>query len=320
MGRRERNATPREGSNRAEKLAAQRARAEAGAAAGSRPFEGMASECDIVALRQFVPSATAPLKVAGANREVRLATVLPGASYAMVREEDDGVVGYAALQTSTRPAEPGAALAGAARFAADAPVGEALAEPVDGALLEVLDAAAPLEITVHKDFDWWLSGDVDASTRQLVEQANSLITPAARIDLGADGVGAPWWADTGSKAHLRWVHPAPEDELMAARRACTPPAGSPWARARGSPARSAPTACWFRSSTSTASRTPTSGWPAPSNWASGWPRPWPTPPNSPPRSGARATACAAGRCRCSQPVNFSPSWPDRYATSVLRMS
>lgn len=216
MGRRERNATPREGSNRAEKLAAQRARAEAGAAAGSRPFEGMASECDIVALRQFVPSATAPLKVAGANREVRLATVLPGASYAMVREEDDGVVGYAALQTSTRPAEPGAALAGAARFAADAPVGEALAEPVDGALLEVLDAAAPLEITVHKDFDWWLSGDVDASTRQLVEQANSLITPAARIDLGADGVGAPWWADTGSKAHLRWVHPAPEDELMAA--------------------------------------------------------------------------------------------------------
>ncbi|BDD80450.1 hypothetical protein TPB0596_02130 [Tsukamurella pulmonis] len=216
MGRRERNATPREGSNRAEKVAAQRARAEASAAASSRPFEGLAAECDIVALRNFVPSATAPLKVSGANREIRLATVLPGAAQALVREDSDGVIGYAALQTATRPLQPGAALAGAARFAADAEVGEALSEERDGALLEVLDAAAPLEVTVHKDFDWWLAGDADAQTRQLVEHANSLITPAARIDLGADGVGAPWWADTGSKAHLRWVHPAPEDELMAA--------------------------------------------------------------------------------------------------------
>ncbi len=216
MGRRERNATPREGSNRAEKLAAQRARAEASTADTSRPFEGLAAECDIVALRNFVPSATAPLKVAGANREIRLATVLPGAAQALVREEADGVIGYAALQTAVRPLQPGAALAGAARFAADASVGEALSEESDGALLEVLDAAAPLEITVHKDFDWWLAGEADAQTRQLVEHANSLITPAARLDLGADGIGAPWWADTGSKAHLRWVHPAPEDELMAA--------------------------------------------------------------------------------------------------------
>lgn len=216
MGRRERNATPREGSNRAEKLAAQRARAEASTADTSRPFEGLAAECDIVALRNFVPSATAPLKVAGANREIRLATVLPGAAQALVREEADGVIGYAALQTAVRPLQPGAALAGAARFAADASVGEALSEESDGLLLEVLDAAAPLEITVHKDFDWWLAGEADAQTRQLVEHANSLITPAARLDLGADGIGAPWWADTGSKAHLRWVHPAPEDELMAA--------------------------------------------------------------------------------------------------------
>lgn len=216
MGRRERNATPREGSNRAEKLAAQRARAEASVADTGRPFEGLAAECDIVALRNFVPSATAPLKVVGANREIRLATVLPGAAQALVREEADGVIGYAALQTAVRSLQPGAALAGAARFAADASVGEALSEESDGALLEVLDAAAPLEVTVHKDFDWWLAGDADAQTRQLVEHANSLITPAARLDLGADGIGAPWWADTGSKAHLRWVHPAPEDELMVA--------------------------------------------------------------------------------------------------------
>ena len=216
MGRRERNATPREGSNRAEKLAAQRARSADDAVAARRPFEGLAAECDLVALRQFVPSATAPLAVQGSSRDVRLATVLPGASFALVREESDGPVGYAALQTSVRPEDPAAALAGSARFAADTAPGEALAEPTDAVPSEVLDTAAALEITVHSDFDWWLAGETDAQTRQLVEHANSLITPAARLDLGADGVGAPWWADTGSKAHLRWVHPAPEDELMAA--------------------------------------------------------------------------------------------------------
>lgn len=216
MGRRERNSTPREGSNRAEKVAARRARTEQETAATSRPFEGLAAECDIVALRQFVPSATAPLAVTGNSRDVRLATVLPGAAFGLVREEADGVVGYAALQTSIRPLDPGAALAGSARFAADAEAGQPLTEERDGALLEVLDPAATLDITVHKDFDWWLAEGTDAQTRQLVEHANSLITPAARLDLGADGTGAPWWADTGSKAHLRWVHPAPEDELMAA--------------------------------------------------------------------------------------------------------
>ncbi|ADG76788.1 hypothetical protein TPAU25S_03498 [Tsukamurella paurometabola] len=216
MGRRERNATPREGSNRAEKVAAQRARSAESAAAARRPFEGLAAECDLIALRQFVPSATAPLAVSGSSREIRLATVLPGASFALVRDEAEGTVGYAALQTSVRPEDPAAALAGAARFAADADTGEVLSEPAGGVITDVLDDGAALDITVHTDFNWWLAGEPDAQTRQLVDHANSLITPAARLDLGADGVGAPWWADTGSKAHLRWVHPAPEDELMAA--------------------------------------------------------------------------------------------------------
>ena len=32
----------------------------------------------------------------------------------------------------------------------------------------------------------------------------------------ADGVRAAYWVDTGSKAHLRWVRPEPEDALLAA--------------------------------------------------------------------------------------------------------
>ena len=38
----------------------------------TRPFEGLAAECELVALREFVPSATAPLPLR--DGEVTLAT------------------------------------------------------------------------------------------------------------------------------------------------------------------------------------------------------------------------------------------------------
>ena len=51
----------------------------------SRPFEGLAAECQLIALREFVPSANAPLPLAEpGNRDVTLATVLPGAAAALV--------------------------------------------------------------------------------------------------------------------------------------------------------------------------------------------------------------------------------------------
>ena len=77
MGKSKRN-TPKPGSNRAERLAQRRATVEAEAAAVTRPFAGLAAECDLVALREFVPAATAPLSVTGEGNAVVLATVLPG--------------------------------------------------------------------------------------------------------------------------------------------------------------------------------------------------------------------------------------------------
>ncbi|WP_425354473.1 DUF5926 family protein, partial [Escherichia coli] len=53
----------------------------------ARPFEGLASEADIVALREFVPAATAPLKLANSDRTVLLCSLLPGAAPALVRED-----------------------------------------------------------------------------------------------------------------------------------------------------------------------------------------------------------------------------------------
>src|SRR6187549_779914 len=57
----------------------------------ARPFEGLPSECDVVALRELVPSATAPLPLTGehSGRTVQLCTLLPTAAPAMVRESGD---------------------------------------------------------------------------------------------------------------------------------------------------------------------------------------------------------------------------------------
>lgn len=72
-----RNSGPKVDSGRAAKLAARQAERDAASGAVNRPFEGLAAECDLVAMREFVPSATAPLPVIGSDRPVTVATVLP---------------------------------------------------------------------------------------------------------------------------------------------------------------------------------------------------------------------------------------------------
>src|SRR5262245_34514878 len=63
--------------------------AGAPAAYVSRPFEGLPSECDIVALRELVPAATAPLTLKDSDRTVQLCSLLPMAAPAMVRDSGE---------------------------------------------------------------------------------------------------------------------------------------------------------------------------------------------------------------------------------------
>src|SRR5690349_17149621 len=56
-----------------------------------RPFEGIRAECDLIAMRELVPAATAPLGfedgVVPDDRAVRLCSLLPAAAPALVRED-----------------------------------------------------------------------------------------------------------------------------------------------------------------------------------------------------------------------------------------
>ena len=185
-----------------------------------RPFDGLAAEPDLIAMREFLPSATAELPLRSSDGgPVTLGSVLPGASAALVRDDGEQLLG---MQTQTRSGDLSADLAGALAWARAAEPGSSL--PVVGPgrrsasgserLQDVLDPDTPLDVTLHKDFSWWLTGEPDAEETAALERANSVILPTERVD--APGVRAAYWVDTGTKAHLRWVRPEPEDRLMGA--------------------------------------------------------------------------------------------------------
>jgi hypothetical protein len=186
----------------------------------SRPFAGLAAECQLVALREFVPSATAPVPLAQpAGRDVTLATVLPTAAAAVVRPDGAALVGLQVLARSgdlsrdlgralswALTAEPGSVL----------PVVSTTAEGEQIRLPDLLRADTPLDVTMYPDFAWWVpgkeppSGEVAAS----LQRANAAIMPTEAVT-GA-GVEAAYWVDAGGKAHLRWVRPEPEEQLLTA--------------------------------------------------------------------------------------------------------
>ena len=180
-----------------------------------RPFEGLAGECELIALREFVPSATAPLTLSvDTDRSVTLATVLPMAAAGLVRADGSAFVG---LQVQTRSSDVGGDLARALRWTLEAKPGEVLGvvgpETEEGErerLQDMLEAKAELEPTLHGDFSWWLpEGEEPAGEVALsLERANSAIMPTERIGPAA------YWVDAGDRAHLRWVRPEPEEQLL----------------------------------------------------------------------------------------------------------
>jgi hypothetical protein len=188
-----------------------------------RPFEGLAAECDLVAMREFLPSATAPLPLRTPSEvPVTIATVLPGACAALVRPNGEIMLG---MQVQTRSGDLSGDLGRALAWARQAEPNSSL--PVVGPglgdgvvrLQDELDLDASLDLTLHSDFAWWIYPNEDGSppsaeVTATLERANSVIMPTEPVV--ADGVHAAYWVDTGSKAHLRWVRPEPEDALLAA--------------------------------------------------------------------------------------------------------
>jgi hypothetical protein len=190
----------------------------------TRPFEGLAGECEWIALREVVPAATAPLTLADpayADRAVTLATVLPMALPAIIRSTGHILVG---LQVHARSGDVSRDIAHTLEQALAAEPGTMLPAgglPGPGARLQdLLDPSVPLVPTLHDDFGFWLAGaggdgadadpTEDPEVQASLERANAAVVPTVRLA----GLDAAYWCQVGEKAHLRWALPYDEDELL----------------------------------------------------------------------------------------------------------
>ena len=183
----------------------------------SRPFAGLASECDVIAMRELVPAATARLHLADSvrtEREVLLCTLLPMAAPALVRE--DGTV-WLALQVQHQFGDPSRDLAAVLQKALESEPGAMIGltdPPGEGLRLQDMVVDEPLDVTVHDGFDFWISDldDSDGALGASLESANAAANPTSRLR----SVEAAYWTNVGTKEHLRWVMPHDEEALLSA--------------------------------------------------------------------------------------------------------
>lgn len=175
----------------------------------ARPFAGRVDETEWVALREIVPAATAPLSVGGVA--VTLSTVLPLAWPGMVTASGTRFLG---LQVASRSGDASRDLAHVLELVVTAAPGTSVA-PLElagpGPRLQDLLDPAPLDVTLHDGFDYWLAGaGDDPDVQESMERANASVVPTARVA----GVTSAYWCRMRERSHLRWVLPEDEEPLL----------------------------------------------------------------------------------------------------------
>ncbi|MEU7824126.1 DUF5926 family protein [Catellatospora sp. NPDC049133] len=184
----------------------------------ARPFAGLAAETELVALRELVPAATAPLTLAPeyaekyGDRQITLATILPMAWPALTKTDGRILLG---LQRHERSGDVNRDLAVALLCALEGEPGAPVNVPPlpgEGPRLGDLLVDAPLDITVHEGFDFWLDADQerDAEVSASLDAANASVYPTVRMAAAP----AAYWCRVPEKAHVRWVLPDSEDVAL----------------------------------------------------------------------------------------------------------
>lgn len=185
----------------------------------ARPFEGLPSETDWVALREILPAATATVTLsataasAGLPQSFVLATVLPMAWPALHRA--DGLV---MVSTQSGPVSGDASrdLVMSLLAASAAPEGEAVpvvasATAETPRLQDLLAEGAGFELTVHDGFDFWVAeANLDDAARESLQAANESVIPT--VVLGSRP--SAYLQRIGERSYLRWVLPHDEEVLL----------------------------------------------------------------------------------------------------------
>jgi hypothetical protein len=182
----------------------------------ARPFEGLPNETDWVAMREIVPAATARVRFAkgkapeGAPDEVTIATVLPMAWPGLHRDTGEVLVG---IQSGNASGDTSRDIAQAIQLTTALPPGNPLPALATSTvetprLQELLDTTAPLEVTLHDGFDFWVGDtELDVEGKASLERANESAIPTVKL-AAADSC---YWCRIGDRSYVRWVLPYDED-------------------------------------------------------------------------------------------------------------
>jgi hypothetical protein len=183
-----------------------------------RPFAGLVDEPEWIALRELVPAASAPLRLAPAlieqygDRPVTLATVLPMAWPAMTKPDGRVFIG---LQRHVQSGDISRDLAVALVRALETTPGDTVSVPAlpgEGPRLQDVLVDGQLDIAMHEGFEFWLDDDPgdDPNVAASLERANASIYPTVRLAAAR----AAYWCQVPEKAHVRWVLPEDEDTAL----------------------------------------------------------------------------------------------------------
>ncbi|KQP78026.1 topoisomerase II [Aeromicrobium sp. Leaf289] len=174
----------------------------------ARTFEGLPGEGDWIALREFVPAATATVTLNG-GEQVRVCSLLPG-SGAGIRRPDGEI--WLGLQVLHNHGDVSRDLAGTIETARETEPGNPVPvrDPgVGDRLQQVVDPASSFDVEVHDGFDFWVEG-TDAEGSDALAQANESVSPTERLT----SVEAAYWVRMADKRYLRWVVTKNEDTVL----------------------------------------------------------------------------------------------------------
>ncbi|MCW2831702.1 MAG: topoisomerase [Aeromicrobium sp.] len=176
----------------------------------ARTFEGLPREADWVALREFVPSASATITLQG-GQAVRVCSLLPGNGAGIRRPDGEVWIG---LQVAHNFGDISRDLAHVAEVALETEPGNPvrIGDPgVGPRLQDLIDPASTFDVEVHEGFDYWVEGvDSADGTAELLADANDTIAPTVRLS----SVDGAYWTEMGPQRFLRWVMTHDETKLL----------------------------------------------------------------------------------------------------------
>jgi len=183
-----------------------------------RPYQGLAAEVELVAMREIIPCAvmTAHTDADHGGREFDFVTLLPDGHPAMVRPDGRILV---ALQTRFHSGDlshdaAGALLAALVR-ADEGGEGTVTFDVRDPAprLQDVLDDTVVPEMEIREDFGYWFdpTSELTREMEQALEQNRADVVPTAAVP----GVPGMYWCEM-NRTFVRYVTDVDESKLFTA--------------------------------------------------------------------------------------------------------